>query len=74
MQSLSRMKQKYIQLTVKNKVKKRPRLIRKVTKKWSKESRFLKKMKKARLRMKVTRKYMRKSSFTRQKQILKKRR
>ena len=32
--SLSRMKQKYIQLTVKKEMKKKPRLIRKVTKKW----------------------------------------
>ena len=68
------MKQKNIRFTVKQKVNKKPRLVRKVTKKWSKKSRFPKKMKKPRLRMKVARKYMRKSSFTRQEQILKIRR
>ena len=46
-------------------MKKKPRQMRKVTKKWTKESRFPKKMKKPRLRMKVTQKWMRRSSLRR---------
>ena len=45
------------------KMKKKPRQMRKVTKKWTKKYRFPKKMKKPKIRMKVAKKWMRKSSF-----------